>query len=402
MNKKLISTVLLLLLTCFFTAFTSQSQKTINCSVFIGNVEEMEVQHEPISEINGLGNTIVLKSYIFSRYEAPVVKIKYRLNDKDLKEITATVLQETGHDYVVSFGIPSDYLSVAGELTYAMKVIAGSDIKYFPESLDDNSDDYHNFSTATLQNVDINLSATANIESSIGGILSFNSGHNKVSNLRVVVPPNAFSTADGSDYFTATQLLSYQNKSSDDIILAQYEFSTSQNITKFDEPITIRIAYPDEDNDGYINVGGNTTTYNEKNLRVFYWNELNEAWEIVGGTVDPANNSITFQTMHFSLFAIFYVDLTKESFRPLGRIITPNGDGFNDKVEFANLETDLPSIKIMDINGRLVRKVSTLPYEWDGRDESGRVVESGIYIYQFKVNIKGKVETVSGTLAIAK
>jgi len=43
-------------------------------------------------------------------------------------------------------------------------------------------------------------------------------------------------------------------------------------------------------------------------------------------------------------------------------------------------------IKIFDITGRKIRSVSAGTGKWDGKDDGGTIVESGVYIYQFTVD----------------
>ena len=60
------------------------------------------------------------------------------------------------------------------------------------------------------------------------------------------------------------------------------------------------------------------------------------------------------------------------------------------------------TVLIFDINGMLVKTLTALPGEteliWDGRDEAGEIVESGVYVYQLQVGESFK----TGTLIVAK
>ena len=60
------------------------------------------------------------------------------------------------------------------------------------------------------------------------------------------------------------------------------------------------------------------------------------------------------------------------------------------------------TVLIFDIDGMLVRTLTALPGEteliWDGHDESGEIVESGVYVYQLQVGESFK----TGTLIVAK
>jgi hypothetical protein len=96
---------------------------------------------------------------------------------------------------------------------------------------------------------------------------------------------------------------------------------------------------------------------------------------------------------------------------------TPNGDGKNDKTRFsfflANLNIPRPlTIRIFDMTGRVVRTVLETKsvanayvegnaIEWDGRDDSGKLVRPGIYIYQVNIEADKQVETVSKTVVVA-
>ncbi|HVO32851.1 MAG TPA: gliding motility-associated C-terminal domain-containing protein [Elusimicrobiota bacterium] len=96
-------------------------------------------------------------------------------------------------------------------------------------------------------------------------------------------------------------------------------------------------------------------------------------------------------------------DLTLTAVRP--RIITPNGDGANDKVrfEFDNPE-DLPvQGEVFDLSGAKVAdlKPGSDPASlllWDGKDADNRVVPGGIYLYQ--IEYQGKQAT--GTVIVAR
>jgi hypothetical protein len=60
------------------------------------------------------------------------------------------------------------------------------------------------------------------------------------------------------------------------------------------------------------------------------------------------------------------------------------------------------TVLIYDIDGMLIKTLTALPGEtelkWDGRDEAGEIMESGIYVYQLQVGENFK----TGTLILAK
>ncbi|MDD5688190.1 MAG: gliding motility-associated C-terminal domain-containing protein [Elusimicrobia bacterium] len=89
------------------------------------------------------------------------------------------------------------------------------------------------------------------------------------------------------------------------------------------------------------------------------------------------------------------------------KIITPNGDHKND-IFIVPYETDYSSQvdgKILTLNGSFVANMLSVDSEgdnpkmiWNGKDSSGKVVPSGIYIYQ--IEAEGKV--FNGTVVVAK
>ena len=88
-------------------------------------------------------------------------------------------------------------------------------------------------------------------------------------------------------------------------------------------------------------------------------------------------------------------------------VLTPNGDGINDRmlISYNLVEATggvLIGVEIRDLAGRLVHQVSSevqqigrYEQSWDGRDEAGRLVPPGIYLYRVTtdMNVDGSVAT---------
>lgn len=90
---------------------------------------------------------------------------------------------------------------------------------------------------------------------------------------------------------------------------------------------------------------------------------------------------------------------------PKPRVFTPNGDTINEEVTFKyeNIKESSIVCWIYDIKGRVVRQLDIVEtgenkFTWDGKDEDGNVVRSGIYIYQIEV----EGQTINGTIVLAK
>ncbi|MCI0494071.1 gliding motility-associated C-terminal domain-containing protein, partial [candidate division KSB1 bacterium] len=70
-----------------------------------------------------------------------------------------------------------------------------------------------------------------------------------------------------------------------------------------------------------------------------------------------------------------------------------NDDGYNDYVEFKYPEmyTHSPIIKIFNLRGQKVCEIgdhSNYEYRWYGKNENGKELEPGVYIYILEVNGK--------------
>ncbi len=163
---------------------------------------------------------------------------------------------------------------------------------------------------------------------------------------------------------------------------------------KFRTPSRINLLYIDIDNDGKVDVDGKK--YPVEDLSVFWLDRLG-IWRIIGGSIDEEKNLISFDVSHFSVFAVFPAKkLSSDDYRPRERIVAPYGD--NRYIHFDGLDGTNTKIRIFDIRGREIRTIDSVPYEWDARDDSGSIVESGVYIYQFRAG----GELISGTIAVAK
>lgn len=167
-------------------------------------------------------------------------------------------------------------------------------------------------------------------------------------------------------------------------------YSFGPDGTVFNKAVTLTLLYLDLNNDGRDDATG----YNADTLRVFWWDGFE--WRYLGGTVDRNSRTVSVPVMHFSLYALFPAqEPSADDYRPKENIITPNGDGINDMATFG-----IPAgvtIKVFDTVGRVIRTLDGITV-WDGKDDGATIVESGVYIYQFRVN--GKL--ISGVIVVAK
>ena len=81
------------------------------------------------------------------------------------------------------------------------------------------------------------------------------------------------------------------------------------------------------------------------------------------------------------------------------RMLTPNGDGINDIVRFSPSEN--VKVCIYNERGILMRTLGD-NVSWDGRDENGRDVEPGVYIWQMFCPGSNTEPHYTGTIAVKR
>ena len=146
----------------------------------------------------------------------------------------------------------------------------------------------------------------------------------------------------------------------------------------------------------------------DSDLSLFYYNGVE--WVKSTGQVDTTNNDVSFTGSRIGKYQIriashasgdgSQITLTKV----YPRIITPNGDGWNDKAifQFDNPQLLPLSGKVFDVTGASVASLKAGPdpdstLEWDGKNSAGVVVPGGVYLYQ--INLSGSSAT--GTIVVA-
>jgi hypothetical protein len=105
----------------------------------------------------------------------------------------------------------------------------------------------------------------------------------------VSIPSSVFAGKENETKVTVTQLAYVEGALSDvfDFTIWQGESTISQ----FDEPVTLSFKVDPE------------KVTNPENVKVYYWNEEEEAWELIGGTYK--DGVVTAETNHFSIYTVF-------------------------------------------------------------------------------------------------
>ena len=150
------------------------------------------------------------------------------------------------------------------------------------------------------------------------------------------------------------------------------------------------------------------------------------------GSDNPVNvaESVGLEESTGELFSWAVVPTTSSrdalsSIRANPSVFTPNGDEINDDtvIEFILSKVDTPrelGVRIFDLRGTLVRDLKPAPLAagvylrltgsrargivpgyWDGRDDEGRLVPPGNYIYRVQVELDAGRETATGVVGVA-
>ena len=161
--------------------------------------------------------------------------------------------------------------------------------------------------------------------------------------------------------------------------------------------VTVSIPYPDSD--GNLLVDGTDPPLPVTRLTMYTLNEAVVRWEPLATTVDTANKRVNGQTSHFSVFALFGPTGVKSdvnTVRVYPNPWKPGSSGNFDSVTFGSrtgLAIDnLPTsgvIRIFTLSGE---RVVDVPFSgpdagtaiWDGRNQGGLPVASGVYFAYVK------------------
>jgi len=159
-----------------------------------------------------------------------------------------------------------------------------------------------------------------------------------------------------------------------------YDENLALKDKKFSKGVYVSIEYSDE----------LANQLSDRSIEMCYLNEERNIWvKIKNFEVDRENKKITAKVYHFSFFAIF-----KKVNYDLGDVYAypvpwkpydgdDNTGTISDGITFTNLP-DVGDIKVFTITGKLVKKIDIqagYESEWDGKNDKGKDVASGVYIY---------------------
>lgn len=348
------------------------------------------ISHKPIEGIGIIGNKIVFNAKITDDKSVESATIHYRIGKSGEWQIRAMALQGTPMEKIATYIMPSQVVSQPCQIFYWLEARDG----------EGNIGSWKDESWPQIIEVTQSIIETVG---SKGGKVILPDGNSDDGEVMVDIPEGALSkdTKIIIKQITDLSKIPGYSEADDWQPVAIYNF-TEEGI-KFKKAVTMTLLYFDLDNNGKPeDWEGKETEFNESQLACYWWDGI--TWRPVGGKIDSDRNIVTVKVSHFSYYGLFKArPMGISEYRPKERIITPAYvDGKNDVAYFSGLSGQTTTIRIYDITGKKIRTIDGEPYEWDGKDEDGNIVESGVYIYQFKANVNGKKRSVNGTIAVAK
>ena len=347
------------------------------------------ISHEPIEGIGIIGNEIVFNAKITDDKSVKSATLHYKIG-KDEWQSAPMALQGTPTEKIATYILPSQVVSQPCQIHYWLEASDG----------EGNIGSWKDKSWPQI--IEVTQSITKTVGSK-GGKVILPDGNSGDGEVMVDIPEGALSkdTKIIIEQITDLSKIPGYSEADDWQPVAIYNF-TEEGI-KFKKAVTMNLLYFDLDNNGKPeDWKGKEMEFNESQLACYWWDGI--TWRPVGGKVDSDRNITTIKVSHFSYYGLFKArPMGISEYRPKERIITPAYvDGKNDVAYFSGLSGQTTTIRIYDITGKKIRTIDGEPYEWDGKDEDGNIVESGVYIYQFKANVNGKKRSVNGTIAVAK
>jgi outer membrane protein assembly factor BamB len=138
---------------------------------------------------------------------------------------------------------------------------------------------------------------------------------------------------------------------------------------------------------------GKLNGYDEQKLKMFFYDGTR--WQYVDSRCFSNQNVVEGKITKNGYYGLFIVDtslIDKKIFKPQRVVSTKSKAVFSGINVFPDVE-----IKIYDVKGRKIRTLKNTD-EWDLKDDKGRDVSSGVYIYKYTIS----GEIYHGTISVIK
>jgi hypothetical protein len=350
------------------------------------------ISHTPIERIGIIGNKIVFNADITDNKSVESATIHYKIDKSGNWQVKGMALKGSATEKTGTYVLPPQAISGPCQIYYWLEASDGEGNIGLWENKDESSP----------QIIEVTQGITE-IVGPKGGKVILPDENPDDGEVMVDIPEGALSknTKITIEQITDLSRIPGYSEGGDWKPVAVYNFI--QEGTRFKKLVTMNLLYFDLDSNGKPeDWKGEEKDFEENQVACYWWDGFN--WRPAGGKIDRERNVATLNVSHFSYYGLFKVrPMGFSEYRPKERIITPAcADGKNDVAYFSGLTGQVATVRIYDITGKKIRTIDEEPYEWDGTDDDGNIVESGVYIYQFKADVEGKKRMVSGTIAVAK
>ncbi len=400
--------------------YSSRKKTALSVTATVGGtaaLSALQIRHTALAGVSNVSKMAIIQGEVGTSFNgvqtdfpsritpeakaksAQTVKVYLRFRTISSSGLETTPVTELGpiegpDPLSFAFQIPPSTIQ-AGHLQYQIIAQRSSDnaTTYFPKTAAADP-------TGPDAFVDVGVQASALFVFDVnGGRLIIPEGNPNVGHSSIDVPAGLFTSPTTLslieipvDVPTAPSLAAQPQPT-----VALYRFDSDR---LFNGAVKVTLLYPDfifpQGQRGILN----GTQIPETMASVIGWDGFE--WRRLGGARDTSLNTLSLRVGNaYRYFAIVpMAALSADDRRPMEKVITPNGDGINDELNFSFGDlTQSVDVDIFDVNGHRVRSLaSPNNLKWDGRDDSGKVVESGVYIYQYTVDGK----RVSGLVAVAK
>jgi len=268
----------------------------------------------------------------------------------------------------------------------------------------------------------ITISGTANDDYGISRVelyiddvlfisLSFIEGSANESSLKLIVNKYSENIVFISTYPYYTFLWDPVNSPSGTHVIKMLVYDTinqvgfDQKVVLKDEPPKCKILYPIKDDivSKIVTISGTAVDDFYITKVEFYINNdflisfSSPPYTVLWNTRDVLNGQYVIKMIAYDSLEQFSVDETTVTVNNKVRkkeLLSLNNDGINDKLVF--YEEKIKKVEIYNIKGKLVTTITKFPFVFDGKDNSGRSLPTGVYIYKIeKINSKPEFGTVT-------
>jgi uncharacterized repeat protein (TIGR01451 family) len=174
----------------------------------------------------------------------------------------------------------------------------------------------------------------------------------------------------------------------------------------FAQPVMVSVPYPDAHDTGVVD----GTLVPADSLRLFVLDENSAVWQpVAGAVVDKVHHVVRGAAPHLSIYGVFGTPVASTAASDLSQARVfpnpwrPGSAGAYDapSVTFTNLTADAV-VRIYTLSGTLVRRLdkadATNQAAWDGRNDAGSRVATGVYYYV----VTGPSGQAKGRLAVLR